>query len=209
MHTTTPPIIIANARPSQASRIATLIMEAMNHECCQYFAGPQHSLADFHRMMTRLVSREDSQYSYLNTLVAVAEQPTGGDADTEVSEVVGICVSYDGALLRPLRQAFVEEALTEFGIDHSGMDDETQAGELYVDSLAVDSRYRRHGIASALLRATCEKAARLCLPAAGLLVDKGNPQAERLYKRLGFRFVEDAEWGGHPMKHLQRAADKP
>ena len=45
-----------------ASHIASLIMEAMNAECCQNFAGPKHTLVDFHRMMTRLVEMEDSQY---------------------------------------------------------------------------------------------------------------------------------------------------
>jgi len=37
----------------------------------------------------------------------------------------------------------------------------------------------------------------------GLLVDQGNPKAEKLYQRLGFRYVGDAEWGGHAMRHLQ------
>ena len=53
-----------------ASHIASLIMEAMNAECCQNFAGPKHTLVDFHRMMTRLVEMEDSQYSYRNVLAA-------------------------------------------------------------------------------------------------------------------------------------------
>ena len=41
------------------------------------------------------------------------------------------------------------------------------------------------------------------LPAVGLLVDKGNPLAEKLYARVGFGYVDDNEWGGHPMRHLQ------
>lgn len=185
-------IQIENAVPEQADMIATLIMEAMNHECCQYFAGPRHTLADFHRLMKSLVELTDSQYSYTNTLVAL-------DGD----DVVGCCVSYDGAQLHWLRQAFIAGAQAAFGIDHSTMDDETQAGELYIDSLAVAASHRGQGVASALLKATCRKARRMKLPA-GLLVDKGNPAAERLYARLGFEYVNDAEWGSHPMRHLQR-----
>ena len=79
--------------------IARLIMEAMNHECCQWFAGPNHTLEDFHLLMTRLVECEDSQYSYLNTLVAI----------TETNKIVGICVSYDGAKLRELRRLSLKE----------------------------------------------------------------------------------------------------
>lgn len=185
-------IIIANAQPHQASDIASLIMLAMNHDCCRYFAGPNHTLNDFHQLMTRLVQRNDSQYSFLHTLVALDD-----------NQVIGCCVSYEGGRLRALRQAFIDEALNSFGIDYSGMNDETQAGELYVDSLAVDARYQGQGIATALLNATCKKAEALGLPV-GLLVDKGNPDAERLYHRLGFHYIDDGEWGSHPMKHLQK-----
>ena len=70
--------------------------------------------------------------------------------------------------------------------------------------MAVDERFRKMGIASALLKATLEKAKALNIPLTGLLVDCGNPKAEQLYTRLGFKFVNDAAWGGHKMKHLQR-----
>ncbi|MDN5554287.1 GNAT family N-acetyltransferase [Prevotella sp.] len=188
-------IKITNAVKQQADKIARYIMLAMNHECCKNFAGSTHTLGDFHNMMTRLVAREDSQYSYKNTLVAL-------DEDSE--NVIGICVSYDGADLHRLRKAFIEEAIKEFGIDYSGIDDETEKGELYIDSLAVDERYRNMGIASALLKATCEKADSLKIPSAGLLVDCGNPKAELLYRKLGFKYLNDTAWGGHKMKHLQK-----
>jgi ribosomal protein S18 acetylase RimI-like enzyme len=142
-------------------------------------------------MMTMLVEREDSQYSYLNTLVAM-------DGD----QVAGIAVSYDGGRLHALRRAFVEAAKACIGKDHSGMDDETQAGELYLDSLAVLPAYRRQGIAQRLLIATKERAHLLHLPRVGLLVDKGNPDGEALYTKVGFVYLNDNQWGGHPMKHL-------
>jgi len=138
-----------------------------------------------------LVEREDSQYSYRNTSVA-----------TDGEQVVGIAVSYDGASLHALRQAFIETAREYIGKDHSGMDDETQAGELYLDSLAVLPEYRRQGIARRLLKSTKEKAVQLGLPCVGLLVDKCNPAGERLYASVGFRYVNDSCWGSHPMKHL-------
>ena len=186
---------ITQANPSQAPFIARLIMQAMDYDCCQYFAGPDHTLADFERMMTTLVAADDSQYSYRNTLVAI-------DDDTD-NRVVGICVSYDGKDLRRLRRAFIAAALATFGRDYSDIDDETQAGELYVDSLAVDVDYRRRGIARQLLEATKQKAQNIGIPKVGLLVDKSNPNAERLYASCGFAFVADSAWGGHPMKHLQ------
>ena len=184
-------IEIKNARKEQSPDIARLIMTAMTDDCCLHFCGVGYGLEDFRGMMTMLVEREDSQYSYRNTLVAM-------DGD----RLVGIAVSYDGGRLHELRQAFVEAAKTCIGKDHSGMDDETQAGELYLDSLAVLPDYRRQGIARRLLKATKEKADRMGLPCVGLLVDKGNPVGEALYVSVGFRYVNDNSWGGHPMKHL-------
>ena len=186
-------ITIEQAQPCQAPDIARLIMEAMNHECCLYFAGEEHGLSGFHQLVSDLVCRADSQYSYLNTLVALNAQ----------REVIGVCTSYDGAELHQRRTAFVQGCLARFNRDFGDMDDETAAGELYVDSLAVDVRYRGKGIAKALLRATIEKAKQLQLPAVGLLVDKGNPKAERLYTSVGFQYVDDNQWGGHAMRHLQ------
>lgn len=187
---------IIPASAEQAESIASLIMMAMNHECCQNFAGPQHTLADFHRMMTTLVRREDSQYSYRNAWVALDDK-TKDDKPV----VAGVIVGYDGADLRRLRKAFLQAAKKYLDQDFSGMDDETQAGEYYIDSLAVDTRYRHQGLATLLLRKLIDQKGRK--QPVGLLVDKGNPSAERLYRRLGFEYVNDTTWGGHEMRHLQ------
>ena len=184
-------IEIREATKAQASDIARLIMMAMTDDCCLHFCGEEYGLDDFRRMMTSLVERTETQYSYRNTLVAMDGQ-----------KVIGITVSYDGGKLHQLRQAFIQAARDYIGKDHSGMDDETQAGELYLDSLAVLPAYRRQGIAQQLLKATKEKADAMGLPCVGLLVDQGNPAGEALYASAGFRYANDSHWGGHPMKHL-------
>ena len=51
-------IQIENARKEDAPIIAPMIMEAMNLECCQWFAGPNHTLEEFEQLMTRLVAME-------------------------------------------------------------------------------------------------------------------------------------------------------
>ena len=184
-------IKIQEAKREQSADIARLIMTAMTDDCCLYFCGDGYGLEDFRRMMAMLVQREDSQYSYRNTFVAMDGQ-----------KVVGAAVSYNGGRLHELSRAFIEAAKNYVGKDHSGMDDETQAGELYLDSLAVVPEYRHQGIAKKLLKAVKERANRLGLPVVGLLVDKGNPAGEALYASAGFRYVNDVLWGGHSMKHL-------
>lgn len=186
------------ATPRHADDIVQLIMTAMTDECCQNLAGEHHTLDDFRCVMHRLVLMDDSQYSWRNAFVAVDDEAA---ADINEAPVAGVIVGYDGARLHALRSRFIEAAKSDFDMDYSQMNDETQAGEYYIDSLAVYSHYRRRGIASMLLQHLVEHAAKQSLPAA-LLVDKGNPRAERLYMSLGFKYVGDNTWGGHEMKHL-------
>jgi len=183
-------IRIEPASKEQSSEIARMIMMAMTDECCLNFCAEGYGLEDFLRMMTLLVERVDSQYSYRNTLVALDD-----------TRVVGIAVSYEGSELLRLRRPFLKLALEYIGKDHSGMDEETQAGELYLDSLAVLPEYRHLGIARRLVMAAKEKAGRSGLPL-GLLVDKGNPAGAAFYDAMGFRYANDSHWGGHEMKHL-------
>ena len=185
-------IEIKEAVIEQAAEIADLIMTAMTDECCLYFCGEGYGLEDFRKMMTMLVEREDSQYSYRNTLVAMDD-----------SRIAGISVSYNGGLLHQLRRAFIEGAKEYLGKDHGNMEDETQAGELYLDSLAVLPDYRRQGIATSLVLATKKRADVLGLPYVGLLVDTANPKGQLFYDSIGFRQVDENRiWGGHSMKHL-------
>ena len=184
---------IQNAKIQDAPEIAGLIMEAMNEECCKYFYGPNHNKNDFHKFLTALVVRKDSQYSYVNTLVA-------RDAK---GMVTGIAVSYDGANLTYLRKAFIEGVIDIFGRDFSHITDETSEGELYLDSFAVLRDFRRLGIGTSLLEATQQKAFNLHIPYVGLLVDDENIHALQYYLRFGFKIKGVNSWGGHAMKHLQ------
>ena len=175
---------IIPANPSHAADIAQLIMTAMTEDCCQFLVGDKHDLDDFYQTMVRLVLMDDSQYSWRNAFMAVDEEATNGDI--ERAPVAGAIVGYDGGELHRLRRRFQEAALSDWKMDYSQMDDETQAGEFYLDSLAVYPEYRKRGIASMLLKRMIEHAKSLNLPAA-LLVDKGNPNAERLYLSIGFK----------------------
>lgn len=179
------------ARPADAPETATLIMEAMNADCCAWFYGPSHTAEEFHAFMTDLVASTHSQYSHLNTFVADVE-----------GDIAGIIVSYDGSQLHSLRQPFIDGMKERFGRDLSDIVDETQSGELYLDSLCVKPQYRGRGIAKMLINAAVEKTKKLGLPQTGLLVDQGNPKAEKLYRSLGFEEANQTTWGGHAMKHL-------
>lgn len=179
-------------RREDAPLTAQMIMEAMSEECCRHFYGDGHTAEEFHAMMTELAGRTGTQYSYENTLCAL------GDGD----QVVGIAVCYDGGELHRLRRAFIEETRTRFGRDFSDMPDETEAGELYLDSLCVLKECRGQGIATTLLHAAARWASAKGIGKVGLLVDYSNPRAERLYLNAGFQYAGDKPWGGHKLKHM-------
>ena len=65
--------------------------------------------------------------------------------------------------------------------------------------------FRGMGIGRALVSAFCEKAFAEGCARVGLIVDYENPQAEILYRSLGFERVGTRLFFGHRMWHLQRS----
>lgn len=183
---------IIPARRSDALAIGHAICEAIGEEIALGLAGNEHTVEDVARMFASLAEREDTQYSYRNTLVAVDED----------DNTIGVCVAYDGAGLHRMREHFIKAASDQLGITFGELDDECQPTEFYIDTLAVDSKHRGQGIATALLRATIERAAE-CGKPAGLLVEKNNDRARRVYERVGFRKVGELPFVHVVMDHLQ------
>ena len=68
-------IEIKYATHNQAGDIARLIMMAMTDDCCRYFCGEGYGLDDFRRMMTGLVERTDTQYSYTSSDKLLLQPP--------------------------------------------------------------------------------------------------------------------------------------
>lgn len=144
-----------------------------------------------YQVFLHLARMEHSQYSYVNTLVAEVE-----------GRVSGALVGYDGARLKELREpifALLEQYLGEA----INIEDETEAGEFYLDSLGVLPECRGCGIGRALIVAMRDRAFAEGYERVGLIVDFDNPDAERLYQSLGFRRVGTKRFLGHNMHHLQ------
>lgn len=190
---TTKDFRIVEAEPADAPQIGRAVVAALGPELPVTLAGNK-TVADVVDLFAALAARTDSQYSYLNTLKAI-------DSD---GRPMGFIVGYDGTRLHDLRLAFYDEAASRLGRDMRGnMGDETGPGEFYLDSLAVMPEFRGRGVGSALIDAMARRAA-ACGLRPGLLCDKANPNARRLYESLGFTFVNERPFAGELMDHLQR-----
>lgn len=126
-----------------------------------------------------ICARDDVLYSPRNTTIAVV---AGRDA--------GILTAYDGSRYRAMRRVTMPLVREHLGVEFPDMEDETERGEWYLDSLAVMPEWRGQGVGTALLRHAIEQGvARGLTPT--LAVDPANANAQRLYRSLGFRHQRD------------------
>ncbi|MDE7129277.1 MAG: GNAT family N-acetyltransferase, partial [Alistipes sp.] len=187
------------AKPETASRpavaedcalIADAVMKAFGDDLCRRLCNgaPREDIHDFFR---NIIARPDTQYSYRNTLVGMVD-----------GIPVGAICGYDGGRLEELRRPVLDALRNRFGTLPSTIENETRAGEFYLDSIGVDPLYRGCGVGEMLLRDMTAKARNEGAGVVALLVDTNNPSAERLYTRVGFRRDGTRQLLGHTMYHL-------
>lgn len=181
-------IITRPARVEDAPMIAQAVAMAIGDPVgLRQYCGEEY-LA----VLTEIARTEGSQYSWQNAIVAECE-----------SRVVGAVIGYDGAMLQQLRNGTL--AVIQKMTEHlPSVVDETEAGEYYLDSVAVVPEFRGQGIGMALVRVFCERAFKKGFGCVGLIVDVANIQAERLYLSEGFVCVGERTFFGHRMRHLQK-----
>lgn len=173
-------IKMRRATKEDAATIARAVAMAVGYDT-------QHPL---YSVFLTLAAMEQTQYSYCNAIIAEVD-----------SEVVGAVVGYDGARLAELREPIFP--LLERSLGHiPEIEDETEAGEFYVDSLGVWPEWRGRGIGGRLLAAMRDKAHAEGFARVGLIVDFDNPKAEMLYSSLGFKRVGEKRFLGHKMWHM-------
>lgn len=116
--------------------------------------------------------------------------------------VVAVINLYNGALLSELREPVVEYIRSKFNSDFKP-EDETQAGEYYIDSLGVNPNQQNKGVGTKLLKFVIDKYVNRNNQTLGLLVDEVNPNAKRLCLKLGFKSAGKRVLFGKNMEHLQ------
>lgn len=178
-------ITIRKATRNDSDLISNAVAMALGEESSLYYCGE-----DYLGVFKQIAEMEISQYSFQNTIIAEVD-----------GSPVGAVVSYDGGRLSELRCPTLSAILAATGKQHE-IPDETEVGELYLDSLCVLPEFRGQGIGKRLIQAVKERAKEIGLPIVGLLVDFENPKAEKLYSSLGFVRAGIKDFLGHPMYHM-------
>ena len=182
-------MIIREAVPADAHQIAGLIILAMD-DLAAKFAGESDPFKAI-PLFEHFAALPGNQYSYENILVYEEE-----------GVVSGMISAYDGADLETLRAPFLTYLQSTYGFD-SIPEAETEAGEYYIDCVSVAQGKQGRGIGKKLILALIEKVIPAKHHTLGLLVSLNNPQAEKLYGRLGFKTVSRRHFMGGDYSHMQ------
>lgn len=182
------------AGPEDALYIATHIMLAMQDIIFQFIG--EESLENALLFLNSLVMERDNLYSYENCRVAVHEDV-----------IIASAVVYNGADFSRLRIPVADRIKTMFGRSFE-LEDETDAGEYYIDSIGVSKEYQGNGIGSNMIRSLIKEFVGEKKATLGLLVEKNNTAAKKLYLKLGFERVGERMLVGKLMEHLQIQGDR-
>ncbi len=191
-------MIIRPARREDTQFIARMILAALHIE--------EDDNSILARRMEEFVLADNTLYSWTRCHVAVETMATEtedmrtktalDDSNREMcpEEIpAGLCLAYDGVDYHERRMnTFTMKCSDGMSVADSApslltQEDETGAGEYYVDSLAVVPAYRGHGVGRLLLGHAIRQGVALGLHPT-LLVDPDNAPAVKLYTSLGFRF---------------------
>jgi ribosomal protein S18 acetylase RimI-like enzyme len=184
-------MIIRRAIKSDSPFIARYLLLAMEDIIYEFIGEKSHQKAlDF---LLHFAQRENNQYSYQNCWVA------------EEDEVIAAINIYDGSQLSALRKPIAEYIQMHHGKDFNP-EDETQAGEFYIDSFGVNPKQQGKGIGSNLLQFLIAEYVVKKQNTIGLLVEENNPSAKKLYLKLGFKSVGYKMLVGEKLEYFQMSS---
>ena len=180
---------IRKAKKEDSNAISEHLFLAMEDIIYAFIGAENQKKAK--ELLTWFVAREGNQYSFQNCWVAEREH-----------EILGAVCIYDGAELELLREPVIQYVKTHFN-ENFNPEKETQQGEYYIDSFGVSSDHQGKGVGTKILQFVINKYTIENQQTLGLLVDENNPDAKKLYLKLGFKPVGRKVLAGKMLEHLQ------
>ncbi len=180
---------IRRAQPQDANTVAELLFLAMEDILYAFIKEKDKTKAiDFLKVLT---AQPDNQYSYENCWL--------GELDNQV--VCCACL-YDGANLVQLRAPIKVYIETHYQANFNP-EEETEAGEIYLDCVSVSHDHQGKGLGTQMLQYLIDDLAYKQKQTIGLLVDEDNPNAKKMYLKMGFKPVGNKTLVGKKLEHLQ------
>ena len=182
--------MIRQGTASDAPQVAPLFILAMGH-IAGIFADSER-YEDAIPFFESFYKRSDNQYSYVFTQVFEEEHM-----------IIGSVTGYNGADLQILREPILDQIRkTKPGFLP---DNETEAGEYYLDCINVHPEHQGKGIGQKLIQAFCDRAQSLGYNRVGLIVDIDNPRARMFYEKQGFIVAGQKSFMDHWYFHMVKA----
>ncbi|SMG42503.1 GNAT family N-acetyltransferase [Sphingobacterium psychroaquaticum] len=177
------------AKASDAKAIAPIMLLAM--EDIIYYFIDNFDKEEATSLLTHFASLPNNQYSYQHIIVAEEE-----------GQILGQLCLYPGGQLEALRKPIFDYIKEKYN-RVLPLENETQEGEIYIDTIAVLPEAQGKGIGKKLLQYAIETFVEQQGETLGLLVDKENPSAKKLYLNMGFAVIKQVDIFGKEMDHLQ------
>ena len=182
-------MLIRKARQEESDIIAPYILMAMEDIAYRFIGEKSKDKAL--QWLASLIGEQGNQYSFENCWVVETE-----------GKIRAAAIVYDGGRLKELRVGVADKIASMFNREFNP-EEETQAGEHYIDCVGVDPGQQGQGIGSGIFRFLINTYVHQQNQTLGLLVAKDNPTAKRLYLKLGFEGIGEKTLMGKCMEHLQ------
>ena len=180
---------IRRAKPNDSAKIAQLMYYAMADIVFDFLGQKNEDNAI--KFLEELVEQDNNQYSFENTFVLEIED-----------NIAASFTLYEGGNLEKLREKVLTHLKTNYNRTINPQD-ETEAGEIYIDTIAVFPEYRGKGLGNIILDYIIEEFANKQAKNVGLLVDHTNPKAKNLYESKGFEVVGEKSLMSKNHEHMQ------
>jgi ribosomal protein S18 acetylase RimI-like enzyme len=182
-------MIIRKATLADSEFIAKYLLLAMEEIVCKFLDTKNPEKAK--EFLLYFIKKGHNQYSYENCFVVEKE-----------SNIIAAVNVYNGANLIALREPVIKYVRTNFNKKFNP-ENETTNGEYYIDSIGVNSDLQGKGIGSKILQFLIDLYVIEKQQTLGLLVEEDNPNAKKLYLKMGFIPVGNKTLTGKMMEHLQ------
>jgi ribosomal protein S18 acetylase RimI-like enzyme len=180
---------IRKAKKQEANQVAEFLLLAMDGFV--YTMINEKNREKGIECLAHFCRQENNQYSYQNCWVVELN-----------GEIIAAANVYNGAELLALREPVIHYIRENYNpVFNPGI--ETEAGEFYIDTVAVHPSFQAKGIGLKILEFLIEEYVVNQKTPLGLLVESDNGAANKLYAKAGFRYVQKREFLTKVLDHLQ------